>query len=320
MEQIVVLDSATLPPDFALLRPDFAHTWTSYQATSYEEIVPRAQQASMILTSKCHIDEAVLAQLPQLRYIGCLATGFNNIDIAAAKARGIAVTNAQGYSTEAVAEHSLMMLLALARRLPVTLLAMAQGAWCRSPTFWQLPGGVLADLKGRTLTVIGSGAIGSRISTLAAAFGMQIVKAEHKGAAKVRPGYTAFNDALEQADAIVVSCPLTAATVDLIAAPELAKLKASCILINNSRGGLVNEADVATALVQGRLAGLGCDVASTEPLPPQHPFANLPSGLNFILTPHQAWLSHDALCELRLQVKANMEAFVRGERLRRVES
>ncbi|MBU3827053.1 MAG: glycerate dehydrogenase [Candidatus Anaerobiospirillum merdipullorum] len=320
MEQIVVLDNSAIPAQYPLLRPNFAHTWTSYELTSYEDIVSCAREASMILTSKCKLDASVIAQLPNLRYIGCLATGYNNIDIKAAAARGIAVTNAQGYSTEAVAEHSITMLLYLARRLGTTEQAMQQGAWMKSPTFWMLPGGILMDLKGKVLTIIGAGAIGSRTAQLAAAFGMQIVKAEHKDATTIRPGYTAFNEALEMADAIIVCCPLTAQTINLIAAPELARLKPTCILINNSRGGLINENDMVTALLDGKLGGVGTDVASTEPLPATHPFSKVLHCPNFILTPHQAWASQGALEELLLQVKDNMEAFVRGERLRRVES
>ncbi len=320
MYKIVVLDSSALPEGFALQRPDFAHEWVSYKQTAYAEIVPRSGDADMVLTSKCLFDAQVLAALPQLKYIGCLATGYNNIDVREAARRGIAVTNAQGYSTEAVAEHTVAMMFYLCRNFSATTRAVRAGSWPKSPTFWQLPGGVLTDLKGLTLTIVGCGAIGRRIAQLAEVLGMTVLRAEHKGVSEIRPGYTEFAKAISCADVISVNCPLSADTTDLIARTELAALKPNCVLINNSRGGIVNEQDLAQALRAGKLGGAGFDVASSEPLPADHPFMSLLDLDNFILTPHQAWLTRSALTDLCAQVKENLEAFVAGRRLRRVES
>lgn len=319
MVKIAVLDRSALPPECELLRPDFAHQWESWDLTPYDQVVERAAEAQMVLTSKVRLDRAVLEQLPHLKYIGLLATGYNNIDMAAAVERGIAVTNVQGYSTEAVAEHTVGMMLYLARRLGTAHRAIAGGSWSRSPTFWQLPGGMLSDLKGRTLTIAGVGAIGGRIGELARAFGMKIIKAEHKGASAVRPGYTEFTAALKAADVLTVNCPLTAATANLIDKAELALLKPHCLVLNNSRGGIINEEALVQALEQGKIGGAGADVASTEPLPADHPFNRVRAYDNFILTPHQAWMSGPALTELVRQVKENMEAFAAGRRLRRVD-
>ena len=178
---------------------------------------------------------------------------------------------------------------------------------------------MLSDLKGRTLTIAGVGAIGGRIGELARAFGMKIIKAEHKGASAVRPGYTEFTAALKAADVLTVNCPLTAATANLIDKAELALLKPHCLVLNNSRGGIINEEALVQALEQGKIGGAGADVASTEPLPADHPFNRVRAYDNFILTPHQAWMSGPALTELVRQVKENMEAFAAGRRLRRVD-
>ncbi|MCR5084684.1 MAG: D-2-hydroxyacid dehydrogenase [Succinivibrionaceae bacterium] len=318
MEKIVVLDASTIPAGFPLVRPAIEHEWVEYPVTRPEEIVPRAKDATIVVTNKCKLTREVIGQLPALRFVAELATGFNNIDVACCRERGIGVANIQDYSTRSVAEHTFAMILTLARSFVSTCREVSSGAWQRSPTFNMLTGPI-RDLDGRTLTVVGSGAIGSRIGAIGAAFGMRVLKAEHKGAASIREGYTEFSEALCSADFISVNCPLTPETSNLISLGEMKAMKREVILVNNARGGVVNEADLVTALEQGIIAGAAADVVSTEPLPADHPYVKLLGRPDFILTPHQAWMSDDCLKALCRQFAENVEAFCRGERLRRVD-
>ncbi len=317
-ERIVVLDAQTIPEQFPLLRPSFEHEWVSYPVTAPADIVARAQDATIIMTNKCKMTAEVLSQLPKVKFIAEMATGFNNIDVAYCREHGIGVANVRGYSTKSVAEHTLTMMLMLSRSMLQTRKLMEEGAWQVSPTFCMLPSPIV-DLDGKTLTVIGSGNIGSYIGKLAAAFGMNVLKAEHKGAETVREGYTPFMEAIKAADFISVNCPLNAETADLIAAKELTQLKPSCFIVNNARGGVVNEADLTAAILKGTIAGGAADVVSTEPLPSDHPYVKLLDLPNFILTPHQGWMSDYCLGQLVAQLKENLEAYHKGEKLRRVD-
>ena len=317
MERIVHLDAIAIPAKFPLPRPSFAHEWVSYENTPYELIAERCQDATIVVTNKCRLTAENMAKMPQLKLIAELATGYNNIDIDYCRSHTIAVTTIQGYSTESVAEHTLSMMLALSRSLVKTHKKMQDGLWINANCFCQLPYPIV-DLHGRTLTVVGSGAIGSRIGALASAFGMQVLKAEHKKALSVRTGYTAFAEALAQADFVSVNCPLTADTLNLISLEDMKVMKKSAFIINNARGGVVNEADFVQAVTEGIIAGGAADVASTEPLPADHPLVKLQHNDNFILTPHQAWMSDDCLVELCRQFGENLEAFHEGRAVRRI--
>ena len=317
MHRIVALDAISIPKAFPLPRPSFEHEWISYETTKYEEIVPRAQDATIIITNKCRLDRAVLEQLPRLQFIAELATGYNNIDVDYCKERGIGVATIQGYSTQSVAEHTLTMMLMLSRNMLITRKAMEEGLWVNANCFCQLPAPI-HDLYGKTLTVVGNGAIGTKIADLARAFGMRTLKAEHKGAASVREGYTAFEEALKEADFISVNCPLNASTQNLITLKEMQLMKRSVCIVNNARGGVVNEADLITALKDGVIAGAAADVSSKEPLTPDHPYAAALKLNNFILTPHQAWMSDACLVELCRQFGENIEAFNEGRKVRRI--
>ena len=181
---------------------------------------------------------------------------------------------------------------------------MEDGLWVNANCFCQLPYPIV-DLKGRTLTICGSGSIGSRIGEIAKAFGMNVIKAERRNASAVRPGYTAFAEAIAQADFLTVNCPLNADTENLITAKEIATMKKSVIIINNARGGVVNEQDLVKAVLNGDIAGAAADVASVEPLTSDHPYVQLQKNDNFLLTPHQAWMSHDCLVALVKQFGEN---------------
>ena len=317
MDKIVVLDANTIPRTHPLQRPAIPHEWVEYEHTAPGELVERCAGASVIATNKCRLTREVLTQLPAVRLIAELATGYNNIDIDCCRERGIAVATIQGYSTQSVAEHTLTMMLMLSRSMLTCRRAMERGEWIGAASFNLLPG-PLVDLHGRTLTIVGSGSIGRRIAELAQAFGMQVLRAEHRGAPRVREGYTPFAEALAAADFLSLNCPLTPETAGLIGAAELAAMKPTAFVINNARGGVVNEAELVAALRAGRIAGAATDVASSEPLTADNPLASALELENLIITPHQAWMSEDSLRDFSRQFAANVEAFFRGEQLRRI--
>lgn len=317
MEKIVHTDAIAIPAQYPLPRPSFEHEWVSYETTTAEELVDRVKDATIIVTNKSQLTAEVLAQCPKLKFIAELATGYNNIDIEYCKAHGIGVANIQGYSTDSVAEHAITMMLMLSRSMIKTRKKMEDGLWVNANCFCQLPYPIV-DLKGRTLAIVGSGAIGSRIGEIAKAFGMNVLKAERRSASSVRPVYTAFAEAVAQADVLTVNCPLNADTNNLITTDVIRTMKKSVIIINNARGGVVNEQDLVDAILNGDIAGAAADVASVEPLTEDHPYVKLQNNDNFILTPHQAWMSHDCLVALVKQFQENIEAFHKGESLRRI--
>lgn len=317
MEKIVHLDAIAIPAEFPLPRPNIEHEWVSYQITPHELIAERCADATVVVTNKCRMTAENMAKMPKLKLIAELATGYNNIDIEYCRAHNIAVNTIQGYSTLSVAEHSLTMMLMLSRSFIPTHKKMAEGLWVNANCFCQKPYSLI-DLNGRTLTVIGSGAIGSRIGELAKAFGMKVLKAEHKNAATIRPGYTKFEEAIAEADFISVNCPLTPETNNLIGTKEFAMMKPSVFVINNGRGGIVNEADWVEAILSNKIAGGAADVSSIEPLSTDHPFVKLQQSDKFILTPHQAWMSDDCLVELCRQFKENVDSFFEGKKVRRI--
>lgn len=317
MEKIVHTDAIAIPKAYPMQRPSFEHEWVSYETTSKDELVERVKDATIIVTNKSQLTAEVLAQCPKVKFIAELATGYNNIDIEYCKAHGVGVATIQGYSTASVAEHSITMMLMLARSMIKTRKEMEKGLWVNANCFCQLPYPIV-DLKGRTLAICGNGAIGSRIGELAKAFGMKVLKAERRSAKVTRAGYTAFADAIAAADVITVNCPLNADTTNLITAKEIATMKKDVIIINNARGGVVNEADLVEAVLKGQIGGAAADVASVEPLTDDHPYVKLQNNDNFILTPHQAWMSHDCLVELVKQAYENIEAYKQGKSLRRI--
>lgn len=317
MEKIVHTDAIAIPKAYPLPRPSVEHEWISYETTTPEQLVERIKDATVVVTNKNRLTAEVLAQCPKVKFIAELATGYNNIDIDYCKEHNIGVATIQGYSTNSVAEHALAMMLMLTRSMLKTRKEMEKGLWIEADCFCKLPYPIV-DLNGKTLTVVGYGAIGSRIGDLAKAFNMKVLKAEHRNVSTIREGYTPFTQAISEADFISVNCPLNAQTADLITKQEIAIMKKSVCIINNARGGVVNEADLVDAILNGDIAGAAADVASIEPLTADHPYVRLQNNDNFILTPHQAWMSHDCLVELVKQFGENIEAFFKGESLRRI--
>lgn len=311
MLRIVQLEGESLIAE--VRRPVFAHDWVEYPKTSPGQVVERLAGAAIAITNKVAINAAAIEALPELKMIAVSATGTNNVDLDACRRRGIVVSNIRGYAEHTVPEHVMALLLALSRNLIAWRETLQAGAWQRAEQFC-LFDHPIRDLHGATLGLIGSGTLGNGVARLAEAFGMRVLRAERKGAAAVRPGYTAFAEVLAEADAISLHCPLTAETTGLIGEAELRAMKRSALLINTARGGIVDEAALVRALKEGWIAGAGFDVLTAEPPPAGHPMVD-PALLalpNFLLTPHVAWSSRPAMQTLADQLIDNIEAFVAG--------
>ena len=311
MLRIVNLESEALIA--AVRRPSFAHAWVDYAATRPEEVGARLAGADIAITNKAPITRATVDALPKLKMIAISATGSNIVDLAACRARGIVVSNIRGYAVHTVPEHVFALALALSRNLMAWRASVQAGAWQKSAQFC-LFDHPIRDLYGATFGLVGSGSLGEGVARLAAAFGMHVLRAERKGAATLRPGYTPFAEVLRQADVLSIHCPLTAETTGLIGAAELQAMKRSALLINTARGGIVDEAALAQALQEGWIAGAGFDVLTAEPPTDAQPLLDpaLLARPNFLLTPHVAWASRPAMQALADQLIDNLEAFVAG--------
>ncbi|WP_129138351.1 D-2-hydroxyacid dehydrogenase [Modicisalibacter coralii] len=290
----VILDAATLGDDIDLqpLHRE-VDTLEVYDLSPPDTCRERLAGAEIALVNKVVLDEALLGDLPELRMIGVLATGTNNIDMAAAERLGITVRNVTAYGTASVAQHTLMLMLSLANRLPLYQRDVREGAWNRAPIFCLLDHRTL-QLDGKRLVIVGSGELGRAVARLAEAFGMHVdfaARPGNEGEDSRRP----LADLAPEADIISLHCPLTEATRHLIDEALLTRLKPGALLINCARGGIIDEAAALTALRDGRLGGLGVDVLPGEPPRDGHPLLSaLEEPLNLIVTPHNAWISPEA--------------------------
>ena len=317
MQRIVYLERESIIAD--VRRPAFAHDWIEYAKTKPEQVVERLHGCTIAIVNKAPLPAAAVDALPDLRMVAVAATGTNIVDLDACRRRGIVVSNIRGYAEHTVPEHVLALLLALARNLIAWRESLRAGRWQQSDQFC-LFDHPIRDLHGATLGLIGSGSLGNGVARLAAAFGMRVLRAEHKGIATPRPGYTAFEQVLREADAITLHCPLTSQTQGLIGEGELRAMKSSALLINTARGGLVDEAALIRALREGWIGGAGFDVITAEPPPDAHPLVDpeLLALPNFLMTPHVAWSSRPAMQALADQLIDNIEAFVAGSPRNRV--
>jgi glycerate dehydrogenase len=310
--RIVVLDGHTLNPGDnpwdALAR---LGELTVYDRTAPADVVARAAQAEIVLTNKTLLDAAAIAALPRLRFIAVLATGYNVVDIAAARQRGIPVSNVPEYGTTGVAQHTLALLLELCHRVGDHARAVAAGDWTRAPdfSFWLAPP---IELRGLTMGIVGVGRIGRRVAALADAFGMRVIA--NSASRRDAPDYEGFAwrsipELFAEADVISLHCPLTADNAQFVNRALLTRVKPSALLLNTARGGLIDEGALAEALASGRLAGAAVDVLSSEPPRPDNPLLTAP---NCIITPHIAWASLPARRQLMAMTVRNVEAFLAG--------
>lgn len=264
-----------------------------------------------MISNKVSINAKHIQANPQLKLIAVAATGYDHIDIEAAKNQGVIVCNIRGYGNDTVAEHAFMLMIALMRQLPAYQRDIAAGLWEKSdnPFYFGAP---MRDLNGKRLGIIGKGGIGKALAARAEAFGMEVVFTEHKHANRVRSGYMAFDEVIASADVLSLHCPLNDETAHLIGENELKNMKPRALLINVGRGGLVDETALVAALKYGTLGGAGFDVLTEEP--PRHGNPLLKARLpNLIVTPHMAWGSEEAMVRLFAMLNNNINAFVAGK-------
>jgi glycerate dehydrogenase len=307
--RIVVLDGFTLNPgDLDWHGLEALGEVTVHDRTPLAATVERASGASIVLTNKSHVSAATIERLPELRYIGVLATGYNVVDIAAAKARGIVVTNVPGYGAPAVAQHVFALLLELTQHAGHHAQAVREGRWSACPDFcfWDSP---LVELAGRTLGIVGYGAIGQSVARIGVAFGMKVLASTRtpRGADGVE--FTSIDEVFRRADVVTLHCPLTLETQGLVNAARLVQMKCDAFLINTGRGPLVVERDLADALEAGRIAGAALDVLSVEPPPCDNPLLR---AKNCLVTPHIAWAAQAARARLMAIAAGNVRAFLAG--------
>ncbi|MBU1310328.1 MAG: D-2-hydroxyacid dehydrogenase [Gammaproteobacteria bacterium] len=313
MSQIVFLDAGTLADsDLSALQVDHARL-QCFDYTSHADIVSRLQHASVAITNKVELTDAIMRQLPALKLICVAATGVNNVDLNAASELGIKVCNVRGYANTAVPQHVMALLLTLTNKVALYHQAAQQGRWSQSRHFCLLDY-PLTELAAKTFAVIGYGALGQASARLAAAFGMQVIIAEQPDARTCRPGRVPFYQALAQADVVSLHCPLTAETTRLFNAQVLAAMKPTALLINTARGGLIDETALLQALQNGQLGGAALDVLCQEPPAPDNPLLN--AGLaNLIITPHMAWATAEARQRMVAQLASHISAYFAGKPL-----
>ncbi len=307
MEKIIVLDGAVENPGDLSWEPLAAlGELTVYDYTAPEDVIARIGDAALILTNKTVITAEIMASCPNLKYIGVLATGYNVIDIAEAKKRGITVTNVPGYSTDAVAQLTMALLLEICHHVGHHNQAVHAGKWsaCRDFAFWDYP---LMELQGKTFGIVGYGSIGKAAAKLAKAFGMKVLCYSRRGCEE---DYAPLDELFANSDVVSLHCPLTAENAGMINAQTIAKMKDGVILINTARGGLINEGDLRSALLSGKVYAAASDVMAKEPLPADCPLLGLD---NMIITPHIAWAATEARQRLMDIATDNVRKFLMGE-------
>jgi len=308
VHRIVFLDRSSLVA--TLKKPSFAHTWADHPTTTPGEVVERLSGATIAVTNKIALRKDALAALPELKLIAVAATGTDIVDVAECKARGIVVSNIRNYAVATLPEHVFTLMLALRRNLIAYRADVEAGKWQKSTAFCLLDH-PLHDISGSTLGVIGLGALGARVARLGQAFGMRVLGYDPIAPAGEGVTTATVPEILAQSDVVSLHLPLTPTTRNMIGAAELATMKPTALLINTARGGLVDEAALASALTSGKLGGAGFDVLTKEPPEDANPLLRLRLP-NFILTPHIAWASAEAQQALADQLVENIELFVKG--------
>lgn len=308
---IVVLDGGTTNPgDLSWAPLEALGRVTVYDSTPADCVVKRAQDAEALIVNRIVLNRAVLDALPKLRYIGTLATGYNTIDVRAAREKGVTVCNVPLYCVETVAQLTLALLLALCCRVEHLSAVTRSGGWNDAVEATHTTAPIL-ELSGKTLGILGFGNIGRAVAQLGLALGMRVLA--HSRTQRALPTgctWCSFETLFETADVVSLHCPLTDETRGIVGASVLARMKPTALLINTARGALVDENALADALNSGRLAGAGLDVMAEEPPRPDHP---LLTAKNCLITPHIAWASREARLRLIDAVAGNLRAFLAGQ-------
>ena len=305
--QIVILDGLTTNPGDVSWEPlERLGSLTVFDRTAPGDVAARAADADAILTNKAIVGREQIAALPQLKYVGVLATGFNIVDAAAARERGIPVCNVPEYSTPNVVQAAWALILELANRVGHHDRTVHEGHWaaCHDFCYWH---GELVELAGRTLGIVGHGRIGRGVAAVGRAFGMRVIHHRRQGGGD--PACVDLDTLFRESDVVSLHCPLTPETKGLVDARRLAMMKPTAFLVNTARGPLVDEAALAAALNAGQIAGAAVDVLSVEPPPASNP---LLAAKNCVITPHVAWATRDARRRLIDVTAANLAAFAAG--------
>lgn len=312
MHKIVVLDGYTLNPgDISWKALEAIGEVRVYDRSKETEVIERIGDCDIVLTNKTLLTAETLKACPTIRYIGCMATGYNVIDVATANDLGIVVTNIPAYGTEAVAQFTMALLLEITSRVGMHSEAVRQGQWSECPDFcfWNAP---LIELAGKTMGIIGFGAIGQSVARKAEAFGMEVLayrRTPDKSLETEHCHMVSLEEIYEKSDVITLHCPLTAENEEMINKETIGKMKDGVILLNTGRGKLIREEDLKDALISGKIAGAGVDVASTEPVRPDNP---LLQAKNLWMTPHIAWAPLETRQRLMDILVGNIHAFLDG--------
>jgi glycerate dehydrogenase len=306
---IVILDGYTANPGDLSWQPlqELGHL-TVYDRTRPTDTLTRCTRADIVLTNKVVLSRDIMIQLPQLKYIGVLATGYNVVDIEAAHQQGITVTNVPAYSTESVAQMVFAHLLTVTNRTEHYAQQNRNGRWSSNPDFcyWDFPH---SELAGKTFGIVGLGNIGQRVAQIALAFGMQVKALTTKDVLPAGVSKASLDELLATSDVLSLHCPLTDTTRHMINADTLQHVKPTAIIINTGRGPLVDDLAVANALADGRLAAFCADVLTDEPPKPDNPLLSQP---NAFTTPHIAWASQEARHRLLRIATDNVRSFIDG--------
>lgn len=291
---------------------------TVHERTTPEEVVSRCLGCEVVFTNKVVMNAGIIDQLPDLKYIGVLATGTNVIDLEYAGKKGVCVTNIPGYGTDSVVQHILSFILHFSSKVSIHDEAVHQGDWVNSKDFC-FTLGTLNELSGSTLGIIGLGTIGRKLAKVADAMGMKIIAAHQSSMDRLELPFEVewlpVDEVFARSDFLSLNCPLTADTENLVNAERLQKMKSSAVLINTGRGPLVDEQALADGLNEGTIAGAGLDVLSTEPPATDNP---LLTAKNCVITPHVAWASLQARKRLLVIAAENLSAYLRAEPKNRV--
>jgi glycerate dehydrogenase len=309
MEHVVFLERNSLKA--AVRKPAFDCSYVEHPITNLDEVLERLKDATIAIVNKVPVRAETLAQLPKLKMIAMAATGYDCVDVAACRQRGIAVANIRNYAVHTVPEHVFALILALRRNIIAYRADVQNGVWQQSEQFCFITHPI-RDLHGSTLGIMGEGGIGQGTAAIAQGFGMKVIYLAHESSKPKTVALTPKDEFFAQADVISLHCPLNDKTRNIIGINELRMMKRSAILINTARGGLVDEAALIQALDEGLIAGAGFDVLTTEPPRNGHPLLDVRRP-NFIVTPHVAWASAEAMQFLADQLIDNIEAWQAGK-------
>lgn len=318
MNKIVVLDGYTLNPgDLSWKALEALGEVRVYDRTKEDEIIERIGDSDIVLTDKTVLTEETLKACPAIRYIGCMSTGYNVLDVRRANELGIVVTNIPAYGTEAVAQFTMALLLEITSQVGLHSAAVRRGKWSESPDFcfWEAP---LIELYGKTMGIIGYGAIGQSVARKAEAFGMEVLayrRTPDKSKETEHCHMVSLEEIYAKSDIITLHCPLNEENEEMINKETIGKMKDGVILLNTGRGKLIREADLRDALNSGKVAGAGVDVASAEPVNPDNPLLH---AKNLWMTPHIAWAALETRQRLMNILIENIRAFLRGEPINEV--